>query len=111
MATDANYRLTRLLRGRMREALKGHSKSASTIELLGCTVDECKAHLEAQFTEGMSWANHGEWHIDHIRPCASFDLTIAADQRLCFHYSNLQPLSAADNLAKGDKWVPPAPDE
>jgi len=103
-ATDPNYRLTDLLRGRLRDALKGNSKSASTLELLGCTVEECKAHLEAQFKDGMTWANQGEWHVDHIRPCASFDMSIEADQRACFHYTNLQPLWAADNISKGDKW-------
>jgi hypothetical protein len=52
----------------------------------------------------MTWENYGPvWHVDHIRPCASFDLTDPAQQRECFHFSNLQPLFAAENLAKGDK--------
>jgi hypothetical protein len=110
MATDINYRMKRTLRKRLGKALKNNSKSASTMELLGCTAEQCKAHLASQFTEGMTWTNHGDWHIDHIRPCASFDMTIEADQRLCFHYTNLQPLWAADNLAKSDKWDPPATD-
>ena len=51
----------------------------------------------------MTWDNHGEWHIDHIKPCASFDLTDADQQRECFNYTNLQPLWAKDNLSKGAK--------
>jgi len=82
------------------------NKHVSSLELLGCTSEEMKRHLEDQFEEGMSWDNHGfyGWHIDHISPCASFDLTDPAQQRVCFHYTNLQPLWAKDNLAKGDTW-------
>ena len=80
-------------------------KSKRTEELLGCTIEEAKAHLASLFTDGMSWDNHGEWHIDHIRPCASFDLTDPEQQKQCCHYTNLQPLWAADNLAKSDNWV------
>lgn len=59
--------------------------------------------LEQQFTEGMTWENYGEWHVDHIRPCVSFDLSIPEQQQECFHYTNLQPLWAKDNLQKSDK--------
>jgi hypothetical protein len=51
----------------------------------------------------MSFKNYGKWHIDHIRPCASFDLSKASEQKECFHYTNLQPLWAEDNLSKGIK--------
>jgi len=73
------------------------------LDLLGCTVEELRAHLEKQFKRGMSWSNYGRWHIDHIRPCASFDLTDPEQQRICFHYSNLQPLWAEENMRKGAK--------
>ena len=94
------------LRVRVINALKGKgaAKAANTMELIGCTVPELMAHLETQFTEGMTWENQGDWHIDHIRPCASFDLTVPEQQRQCFHWSNLQPLWANDNLAKADSW-------
>ena len=82
----------------------GSKKAAKTEELLGCTVAEARAHLEAQFLPGMSWDNHGEWHIDHIRPCASFDFSDPQQQKECSHYTNLQPLWAKDNLSKSDKW-------
>lgn len=54
----------------------------------------------------MSWENRGNfgWHVDHIKPCASFDLTKPEEQAKCFHYTNLQPLWARENIAKGDKY-------
>jgi hypothetical protein len=88
------------LRTRLYHAIIGR-KSASTMELVGCSIDKLKQHLESKFTEGMSWDNYGKWHVDHIKPCASFDLSDPQQQRLCFNYKNLQPLWAADNLSKG----------
>lgn len=81
----------------------GGTKSQSSLALLGCTIAEARAHLEAQFQPGMNWNNYGKhgWHIDHIRPCARFDLTDPEQQRQCFHYTNLQPLWAAENISKG----------
>lgn len=66
---------------------------------------KCIYHLENLFVEGMSWGKHGEWHIDHIKPCISFDLTIPQQQKECFHYTNLQPLWAKDNLVKSNKII------
>lgn len=100
---DISYKLRSLLRNRIRSAIKKGSKSARTLGLLGCSVEEVKRHLESQFKDGMSWENHGEWHIDHIVPCASFDLTDPEQQKQCFHYSNLQPLWATENMEKGAK--------
>jgi hypothetical protein len=71
----------------------------------GCTLPELYLHLEGLFVDGMTMANHGQWHIDHIRPVNSFDHTIAGWEFEANHYTNLQPLWAADNLAKGAKWV------
>ena len=102
---DVNYRLRRTLPARIKQAIK-HSKNekcASSIELLGCSINQVRKHLEAQFQAGMTWDNHGDWHIDHIKPCAAFDLADERQQRECFHYSNLQPLWAQDNLRKGAK--------
>ena len=79
------------------------NKAKSTIELLGCTGIELANHLEKQFQPGMTHDNYGEWHIDHIRPIASFDLSDPKDADKCFHYTNLQPLWAEENMSKGDK--------
>jgi hypothetical protein len=73
-------------------------------QLLGCTVNELAEYLESKFLPGMSWENRKLWHIDHIRPLASFDLTDPAQQRLAFHYANLQPLWARDNIRKGRRY-------
>jgi len=107
-ASDPAYRIKMNLSRRMGEAVKdqGSMKSDTSISLFGCTADELKTHLESQFTEGMSWDNYGThgWHIDHIRPCASFDLTLDTEQKTCFNYSNVQPLWAKDNILKSDNF-------
>lgn len=100
---DPSFRISSNLRTRIWHAIKGYSKSASTTELVGCTIEELKAHLESKFTEGMTFENYGMWHVDHILPCASFDLSDPETQNKCFHYTNLQPLWALDNLRKSDK--------
>jgi len=102
------YKLRITVSERIRQALKYHlagtyKKKDSTIELLGCSIDELKTYLQNQFKEGMTWQNHGEWHIDHIIPCAAFDLSKKEDCLKCFNYKNLQPLWAHENLSKSDK--------
>lgn len=106
-ATDPAFKILSNLRNRVSKFVRGMNKSESTLELLGCTVDELKEHLESKFEESMTFDNYGEWHIDHIKPCASFDLTDPEEQRTCFNWVNLQPLWAKDNMSKGDKldWV------
>lgn len=80
-------------------------KKVKSIELLGCSILDLMKHLESKFYADMSWENYGSyWHIDHIRPCASFNLQKYEDQKICFHYSNLQPLTAKENLSKGSKF-------
>jgi len=78
-------------------------KQSSTVVLLGCSVQVFKDYIARQFKRGMSWHNHGKWHLDHIKPCVSFDLTKLSEQRKCFHYSNYQPLWAKDNLIKNKR--------
>jgi hypothetical protein len=97
-----SMRLVDNLRRRLNKALRGISKSARTLALLGCTLDELRSHLEAQFKPGMTWENYGYrgWHVDHIRPCSNFDLSDPEQQRQCFHFTNLQPLWAELNLKK-----------
>ena len=103
-ASDPGFRMRHILATRLCGLLrfKG-TKSASTLSLLGCSIEELKRHLQLQFRPGMSWDNYGEWHIDHKRPCASFDLADPEQQRACFNFSNLQPLWAVDNMRKGAK--------
>ncbi len=102
---DPNFKILGSLRHRINMALKGSIKSASTVSLTGCTVEELWNYLESQFVEGMTRENYGPvWHVDHIRPCSSFDFTKESEQKKCFHYLNLQPLFATDNLLKSDEY-------
>ena len=91
------------LRGRISAVIKG-SKSKSTMELVGCDISDFIAHIESQFQLGMKMDNYGRWHIDHRKPCASFDLTDEEEQKKCFHFTNLQPLWGKENLSKGAKF-------
>ena len=101
---NINWVISERIRHRIRNVLNGKVKSKSTLELLGCSIDDLKNHLQSKFYANMSWENYGSyWHIDHIRPCASFDLQNEEEQHICFHYSNLQPLTAKDNIIKGAK--------
>ncbi|WP_022684544.1 hypothetical protein [Sphingobium bisphenolivorans] len=72
-----------------------------TIDALGYTADEFRAHIEAQFQDGMTWGNHGQWHVDHIHPLSKFDLTDPEQRREANALANLQPLWAAENMSKG----------
>ena len=113
LKTDPYFKLNENLRNRIYCVLRGRiKKSERTLNLLGVkNVSEVKQHLEKQFfpnprtREAMTWDNHGKWHIDHIRPCASFDLKCPIGQLDCFHYTNLQPLWAYENLSKSDKTL------
>jgi len=102
--TDINWNLRGRLRTRLTKALKGVNKSKKTMELLGVPhMDFFKTWIECKFKEGMTWENRHLWHIDHIIPCSSFDLTKPEEQAKCFHYTNLQPLWASENLSKGNR--------
>jgi len=84
----------------------GKTRNSKMFKFLGCDKQFLVKWIEKQFQLGMSWENYGQygWHIDHKRPCASFDLTNPEHQKLCFHYTNLQPLWWRDNLSKHAKW-------
>ena len=105
---DENVRTRELLRQSVRQALikrlsgRDWKCTAKIGALLGCSKPDLIAHLAAQFQPGMSWSNYGRggWEVDHIRPCASFDLTDPEQQRACFHFTNLRPLWRADNLTR-----------
>jgi len=107
LATDPAFKVRVLLSKRLALLLKrkGEKKSVATMLLVGCSLEQLKLHLESKFLSGMSWKNHTVhgWHVDHIKPCSSFDLTDLEQQKICFHWSNLQPLWWQDNLRKGAK--------
>jgi hypothetical protein len=105
--SDPEHRLKHILRVRIQKALKLNCKKTSSVELLGCSISEYRIYLESKFTEGMNWDNYGRkgWHIDHIIPCDSFNLSDPEQQKQCFHYTNTQPLWWNDNLKKHTKWL------
>ena len=103
---DPEYKLLTNQRTRITGILKKH-KTNKTLDLLGCSAQFLRTYIENQFLENMTWNNYGKygWHVDHIIPCSSFDLTDLAQQQICFHYTNLQPLWAIDNLKKSNKII------
>jgi hypothetical protein len=100
---DIQLRIKHSLRNRTRLAIKNGQKAGSAVRDLGCSVEELKGHLEKKFRSGMTWDNYGEWHIDHIKPLSSFNLTDREQFLRACHYTNLQPLWAEENLSKGAK--------
>lgn len=102
-AKDPYFRLYSSIRTRINKAIKNNIKCKRTIDLLGIDVKGLWKHLKSKFKPGMTKENHGFWHIDHIIPCASFNLKDPKQQTKCFHYTNLQPLWAKENLSKGAK--------
>ena len=106
-ATDPTFRWVRRTRGRLSHILHGSSSHPEALDLLGCTGQEWRDHLESQWTAGMTWENYGhgagKWQVDHVAPVSSFDQSDLEQRKECWHYSNTQPLWAEDNMAKGSK--------
>lgn len=105
MRQDLNYRLAVNLRKRIGVAIRSHQKTGSAIDDLGCTVEFFRCYIEQQFQPKMSWDNWNlyGWHLDHIIPLSSFDLTDRDQFLKACHYTNYQPLWASDNYKKGSK--------
>tara|TARA_Y100000816_G_scaffold272464_1_gene237928 strand:- start:447 stop:1223 length:777 start_codon:yes stop_codon:yes gene_type:complete len=103
--SDVHHRLKILLSSIIRRAVRRQrtGKSKRTAQIVGCDFNFLIKYLESKFKPGMSWDNMGTWHIDHIKPVSKFDLKNPAEQEKCFHYSNLQPLWAKENLEKSAK--------
>ncbi len=104
-SNDLEYRLATVLRKRIWSALRNNKtrKTTKSKILLGCEITEFKKYLQLKFKAGMSWSNYGKWEIDHIVPCSMFDLKDEYQQKLCFNYSNCQPLWKTENRKKKDK--------
>ena len=107
LKTNIQYKLSHNLRNRLNIAINRNQKIGSAVDDLGCSIPELKVYLESKFQPGMTWDNWSDvgWHIDHIKPLASFDLTDRKQFLEACHYTNLQPLWAKDNLIKSDKLI------
>lgn len=97
--TKLKNKIYRVLLRRIHHALTRTKKSNRTEELLGCTIQFFMGYIESKFTKSMTWQNQGEWHFDHIKQCATFDLYSVDEQRKCFHYTNIRPLWATTEIA------------
>jgi hypothetical protein len=105
---DINNRLRKNLRGRLSCAIQrgfDGSRGGSFVRDLGCSIQDFKVLMENKFQSGMSWENYGwgddKWHLDHIIPLISFDLTDTEQFKKAAHYTNYQPLWQLDNFKKG----------
>lgn len=103
LKNDPYFKFLHQLRCRIRIAIKKNYKSGSAVKDLGCSSKEAYNYIESLFKDGMSWDNHGEWHIDHIIPLSSFNLKNRDEFLKAVHYTNLQPLWKSENLSKGSK--------
>ena len=105
---NPKYRIANALRCGLYNALKLNKKIKKTFELLGCDIETFKKYLQSKIMKGMTMENYGTvWHIDHIIPVSKFDLSKDEEQKICFHYSNMQPMFAVENMKKRDKLVAP----
>ena len=100
--TDILYKIKVNLRSRLQQALINNYKTGSAVKDLGCSIEQFKKYIESKWQPGMTWDNHSRdgWHIDHIIPLSQFNLSDPIEFKKACHYSNLQPLWAADNLKK-----------
>ena len=103
--SDVNYKMSRRLRSRLATAITKDLKKGSAVELLGCSIDFFKKHIESQFEEGMSWKNWklNGWHLDHKIPLSAFDLSDEKELSKACHYTNLRPIWCTDNIRKKDR--------
>ena len=100
------FRIKNCVRAAIRRLIEGGAqKVGRSLKYLGCSLDQARSHIESQFKPGMSWENHGDWHIDHIKPISAFDLNNPSEAEAATRWDNLQPLWAKENLAKGAQWA------
>ena len=99
-------RLRKTVMNRIWSAMKRQRvNDVGSFSMVGCSVEFLRRYIEAKFEAGMTWDNYGEWHVDHIRPCASFDLSDKEQVIQCFNWRNLQPMWASENISKGSNYA------
>ena len=99
-------RLRKTVMNRIWSAMKNQRvNGVGSFSLVGCPVGFLRSYIEGKFEKGMTWDNYGAWHVDHIRPCASFDLSDKEQVLQCFNWRNLQPMWASENSSKGSYYA------
>ena len=107
MNVDQSFKLRRTITTRILHAIKNNKRQHNIFNLIGCTIDEYKIHLQSLFKSDMTWENHGKvWHIDHRIPINFFNLEDGVEQIQAFYYKNCQPMYIEENLNKRDKLLP-----
>lgn len=107
--SDINFKLSKLFRIRVYKLVKGYNRSLHTLELLGCSLEKLKIHLQQTAIKNgyqdfdINTYSGKDFHIDHIKLCSSFDLSKEEEQKKCFHWSNLQVLTAQENWEKKNR--------
>lgn len=101
------FRIRNRLRCSIHAALRKASKGGSAVRNLGCSIDEFKSYIEQQFQDGMTWDNWGlgpgKWHMDHVIPLSSFDLSDPDNFSKACHFTNIRPMWGMDNIRKGPR--------
>ena len=101
---DVNFKMSEILRSKIHKIL--NNKPTSFLKYLGCDLEWFKKWIEFRFDKNMNWDNLGKyWQIDHILPISRFDMTNENDIRICFHWTNLQPLESTENRQKYDNFI------
>lgn len=104
---NINFKIAHCLRRRYKKFLlddKGKNKSKSALNILGCSIDFLKLWFSFCFEKDMTFENHGKlWHIDHMIPCSKFNLQNDNEKLKCFHWTNMKPMYAIDNMKKNNK--------
>lgn len=106
--TDPEFKLKAQIRSKVCTLIRGTQKSYTALEALGCPVEEVMAEIAAKFQPGMTWENWGKhtWHIDHVKPLSAFNLLDPVQMKAAWHYTNLEPKWAKDNLSKWCRFTP-----
>ncbi len=102
---DPSFRLESAFRANIWHALKKGNTRGRIVRRVGYSIADLMAHLESRFQPGMTWQNYGKWHVDHIKPVSRFNCLDPVEFAACWALSNLQPLWARDNIAKGAKYA------
>lgn len=103
---DFEFKIYSNIQSRIYSALKkdNNNKKDSTLNIIGCSIEFYRNWLEFQFKKEMNWNNHGDyWHIDHVKPCASFNFLCNNQIKECFNWKNVRPIEKVLNLSKNDK--------